>query len=84
MLRMFRINRRIVTMSKSLVKPGILSVKRYTPVHNLRDESCERPPTKDDVSWAAEQLRQFQIMMEIEDMESDSAAAGIFTDRSIL
>ena len=83
-MRMFRTNRRIVTMSKSLVKPGILSVKRYTPVHNLRGESCERPPTKDDVSWAAEQLRQFQIMMEIEDMENDRAAAGIFTDHSIL
>ena len=71
-------------MSKSLVKPGIFSGKRYTPVHNLRGENCERSPTTDDYSWAAEQLRQFEIMMELEDMENDRAAAGIFTDRSML
>ena len=71
-------------MNKSLVKPGILSEKRFTPVHNLRIESCERSPTAEDYSWVVEQLRQFEIMMEIEDMENDRAAIGIFTDRSIL
>ncbi len=71
-------------MSKSLVKPGIFSGKRYTPVHNLRGEHCERSPTTEDYSWAAEQLRQFEIMMELEDMENDRAVVGIFTDRSII
>ncbi len=69
-------------MSKTHLKPGILSKKRITPVHNLRSESFEKPARKEDYSWAMEQLRQFEVLMELEDMENDRAGIRIFGDRS--
>ncbi len=71
-------------MSKSLFKPGIFGKKRHTPVHNLRKECFEKEPCKEELSWAAEQIRQFEIMMEIEDMENDRAGFCIFKDSTVL
>ncbi|MCR5279164.1 MAG: hypothetical protein K6E19_06945 [Lachnospiraceae bacterium] len=71
-------------MSKTHLKPGIFSKKRHTPVHNLRSESFEVKPKQEDLSWAAEQLRQCEILMEIEDMENDRVSACIFSDCSVL
>ena len=71
-------------MNKSAVRPGILSRKRFTPVHNLRNESSENVPDRENLSWAAEQIRQFEVMMEIEDMENHRVSLSIFRDSSIL
>ena len=61
-------------------RPGILSRKRMTPVHNLKNEHAEAPAKSEDLSWAAEHLRQCEILMEIEDMENDRVSTCIFGD----
>ncbi len=66
------------------VRPGILSRKRITPVHNLRGEAFEKTPDRENLSWAAEQIRQFEVMMEIEDMENDRTCFSIFRDNTVL
>ena len=71
-------------MSKPKLKPGILSKKRLTPVHNLRSECFERLGRKEDYSWAVEQIRQFEAMLELEDMENDRAGIRIFGDAPLL
>lgn len=71
-------------MSKTHLKPGIFSKKRHTPVHNLRSENFEDKPKQEDLSWAAEHLRQCEILMEIEDMENDRVSTCIFSDCSVL
>ena len=71
-------------MNNTKMRPGILSRKRLTPIHNLKAESYERKPDTEDYSWAAEQIRQFEVMMEIEDMENDRAGISLFCDNSML
>ena len=71
-------------MNNCTIRPGILSQKRLTPVHNLRNESFEQVPDRENYSWAAEQIRQFELMMEIEDMENDHTSFSIFRDNSVL
>ena len=71
-------------MSKHKLKPGILSKRRLTPVHNLRNECFERPGRKEDYCWALEQIRQFEAMLELEDMENDRAGSCIFGDAPML
>jgi hypothetical protein len=71
-------------MNNTKMRPGILSRKRLTPIHNLKAESYERKPDTEDYSWAAEQIMQFEVMMEIEDMENDRTGICLFRDNSML
>ena len=69
-------------MNKSVTRPGIFKKKRYTPVHNLRgDEQEVKKPQEYDLSWAADHLRQCELLMEIEDMENDRMDGAIFGER---
>ncbi len=65
-------------MSKSLTRPGILSQKRLIPVRDLKSEAYEKPPDTENYCKVAEQLRKFEVMMELEDMENDRNGMGLF------
>ena len=58
-------------------RAGISERKRALPVRNLRNGADDKSAPRCDLSWAANELSQFEMMLELEDMENDRASAGI-------
>ena len=71
-------------MSKHTLRPGILANRRITPVHNLMVECEERPVKHENLSWAANELLQFELMIELEDMENDRESKCVFDCFAVL
>ena len=60
------------------LRAGISKQGRALPVRNIRSGAAEKSATKADIQYVAEQLAQFALLIELEDMENDRAGDSVF------